>query len=267
MNFRSCLRTLALGYLTCQGVPLAIAQEQVAEPRKLAVELDAVSAANQKTADAVAAAIGQNPKLKGFRIDVVVENGIVELHGRVGDAAQRELAGATARGVTGVASLRDHLVVGTSDVRPVQDVVPNKDGGPQLTPPPSGPFPPPPGPVAPGPVPPGAGGPPFMPIPNNGYGPPPVGTPANHPGMIPNPQYQPPPLPPYSWPTYAPYNNYSRVATPTQYTYNQWPFIGPMYPYPKIPLGWRRITLEWQDGAWWYGRESNSHDWWRIRYW
>jgi hypothetical protein len=87
------------------------------------------------------------------------------------------------------------------------------------------------------------------------------------PGMLPNPQYQQPPLPPYAWPTYAPYNNYSRVAYPTLYNYNQWPFIGPMYPYPKIPLGWRRVTLEWQDGAWWYGRESNGHDWWRIRYW
>jgi hypothetical protein len=77
----------------------------------------------------------------------------------------------------------------------------------------------------------------------------------------------PPRMPPYAWPTYAPYNNYSRVAYPTLYPYQSWPFIGPVYPYPKIPLGWRKVKLEWQDGKWWYSTNSNSHDWWRLRYW
>jgi hypothetical protein len=27
------------------------------------------------------------------------------------------------------------------------------------------------------------------------------------------------------------------------------------------------VTLRWQDGYWWYGREASGHDWWRIRYW
>jgi hypothetical protein len=76
-----------------------------------------------------------------------------------------------------------------------------------------------------------------------------------------------PPLPPYAWPTYAAYNNYSRVAYPTLYPYQAWPFIGPIYPFPKIPPGWRSIKLEWFDGYWWYGKVANPHDWWRIRYW
>ena len=79
--------------------------------------------------------------------------------------------------------------------------------------------------------------------------------------------HNPPPLPPYAWPTFAPYNNYSRVANPTLYPYQAWPFIGPMYPFPKVPLGWRAIQLEYYDGVWWYGKRATGHDWWRVRYW
>src|SRR5437763_980589 len=77
----------------------------------------------------------------------------------------------------------------------------------------------------------------------------------------------PPPLPPYAWPTYAPYNNHSRVAYPNLYPYESFPFIGPFYPFPKVPLGWRSVTLQWEDGHWWYGRNATGHDWWRVRYW
>src|SRR5262249_60546956 len=76
-----------------------------------------------------------------------------------------------------------------------------------------------------------------------------------------------PKMPPYAWPSYAPYNNYSRVAYPESYPYNAWPFIGPMYPFPKIPLGWRSVKLEWQDGHWWFSKVATKHDWWRVRYW
>ena len=77
----------------------------------------------------------------------------------------------------------------------------------------------------------------------------------------------PPALPSYSWPTYAPYNNFSRVAYPEEYPHNAFPFIGPFYPFPKVPLGWRAIKLEWEDGSWFYGRTATHRDWWRIRYW
>lgn len=76
-----------------------------------------------------------------------------------------------------------------------------------------------------------------------------------------------PPLPPHAWPTYAPYNNVSRVGYPTAYPYNAFPFIGPFYPFPKVPLGWRSVSLTWEDGHWWYGRTSVSHDYWRVRFW
>jgi len=76
-----------------------------------------------------------------------------------------------------------------------------------------------------------------------------------------------PRLPPYAWPTYAPYNNYSRVAYPSEYPYSAFPYIGPMYPFPKVPLGYRAIKLEWEDGHWWYGRTAVNRDWWKVRYW
>src|SRR5205085_10789553 len=76
-----------------------------------------------------------------------------------------------------------------------------------------------------------------------------------------------PKMPPYAWPTYAPYNNYSRVAYPQQYPSAAFPFIGPFYPFPKVPLGYRAIKLEWEDGHWFYGRTAVKHDFWTVRYW
>ena len=57
-------------------------------------------------------------------------------------------------------------------------------------------------------------------------------------------------MPNYAWPSYAAYPNYAAVTYPKQYSPSAWPFIGPFYPYPQVPLGWRRVTLEWDDGWW-----------------
>ena len=75
-----------------------------------------------------------------------------------------------------------------------------------------------------------------------------------------------PPLPNHAWPTYAPYNNVSRVAYPTAYPHNAFPYIGPFYPFPKVPLGWRKVTLEWEDGHWWLGRKQAPVDYWRVKF-
>jgi hypothetical protein len=170
---------------------------------------------------------------------------VAELHGVVADAAQRDEAVRTVHAIPGVERVRDHLTVtqGTA-VRTVQaerfQAPQPGQPAPQLVPPPSA----------------GPGGGPPEPLPIF----------SNNPA-VPNPHLQPPPLPPYAWPTYAPYNNYSRVAYPTQYPHDAFPFIGPMYPFPRVPLGWRSVTLTWEDGHWWYGRSATGHDWWRIRYW
>jgi len=67
------------------------------------------------------------------------------------------------------------------------------------------------------------------------------------PGMV---QYDHPNLPNYAWPAYAAYPNYAAVTYPKQYSPTAWPYIGPFYPYPQVPLGWRKVTLEWHDGWW-----------------
>lgn len=119
-----------------------------------------------------------------------------------------------------------------------------------------------------------------MPTPNMGNVPPTAGSPVAN-GIIPEPMamgagqygmtspydaYQ-PNLPNYAWPTYAPYNNYSRVAYPEYYPYDAFPFIGPTHPFPKVPTGWRSVKLEWNDGFWYFSKLGTKHDYWRLRFW
>ena len=64
------------------------------------------------------------------------------------------------------------------------------------------------------------------------------------------PRYDQPNLPSYAWPSYAAHPNYAAVTYPKQYSPAAWPYIGPFYPYPQVPLGWRKVALEWDDGLW-----------------
>jgi hypothetical protein len=104
--------------------------------------------------------------------------------------------------------------------------------------------------------------PPAMPVPGvppapgmappPGYGGGPVPEYVNSVGAGAAPQvYDQPHLPNYAWPSYAPYPNYAALTYPKQYSPSAWPYIGPFYPYPQVPLGWRKVTLEWDDG-WWF---------------
>ena len=95
----------------------------------------------------------------------------------------------------------------------------------------------------------GMGGP--MPMAGTGAGMPPVPMRADGPNM-----------PNYAWPSYAASPNYAALQYPTQYSPTAWPYIGPFYPYPQVPLGWRRVSLEWDDGWWWLDfdeRHIHSH--------
>jgi hypothetical protein len=80
-------------------------------------------------------------------------------------------------------------------------------------------------------------------------GPPPVYAPGMGGGQP--PAYDQPHLPNYAWPSYAASPNYAALTYPKQYSASAWPYIGPFYPYPQVPLGWRKVSLEWDDG-WWY---------------
>ena len=63
-------------------------------------------------------------------------------------------------------------------------------------------------------------------------------------------RYDSPNMPGYAWPSYASYPNYGALTYPKQYSPTAWPYIGPFYPYPQVPLGWRKVTLSWDDGWW-----------------
>ena len=60
-------------------------------------------------------------------------------------------------------------------------------------------------------------------------------------------------------PSYAASPNYAAVTYPKQYSPTAWPFIGPFYPYPQVPLGWRKVALEWDDGWWFLDFYDRSH--------
>ncbi len=69
-------------------------------------------------------------------------------------------------------------------------------------------------------------------------------------GGAPPVRYDQPNMPNYAWPGYAAYPNYAALTYPKQYSPTAFPYIGPFYPYPQVPLGWRKVTLEWDDGWW-----------------
>ncbi len=215
---------------------------------------------NQTLADEVAFHLRTTGTSAGADIGISVQEGTITLSGTAKGSAQKAKIVADVKAVAGVVLVRDGIRVVSVGVVQVQD-------------PPTGLPPVSPGPLSP--IGPGlsAAAPsnadPLAAAPPAGVGP---GNPLVEPVPLgvagqAAPDMQAPNLPPYSWPTYAPYNNVSRVAYPQAYPYNAFPFIGPYYPFPKVPLGWRKVTMEWEDGHWYYGRNSTPHDYWRVKFW
>jgi hypothetical protein len=221
----------------------------------LALPLQPLRSANQQLVETIARTLKESGQLHHYRIDLICRGGVVEVTGVVAGQAQRDEALRLIQGVPGVDRVINRLALaqGEEVVRaqappplpPVNEAAP--------VPPPV--LPPPVGPSLPAPENKAAG--PLDPLPML---PPPAGM--HGPQFDPNP----PKMPPYAWPTYAPYNNFSRVAYPEGYPYNAWPFIGPIYPFPKVPLGWRSVKLEFDEGYWWFSRVASKHDWWRLKY-
>jgi BON domain len=197
-------------------------------------------------AQTIARTLKECGQLSRYRVDVTAQGGVVDLRGEVTDENQRAIVVTVARATPGVATVRDWLEVRPEgSVTPVQVIQPLPFTLPM-----------------PQPFDKGIGGK----GPDRIDGQLPDPQPIFQPMPGPNPTIQPPPMPPYAWPAFAPYNNYSRVAYPNAYPYEQWPFIGPMYPFPRVPLGWRSVSLTWEDGHWWFHRNPTGHDWWRVRY-
>jgi osmotically-inducible protein OsmY len=217
---------------------------------------------------AVVSALGQAKEagqLRGFGVDVKSQQGILELTGRASSAAQRDAIVEIAQSVPGVSGVRESIAVpSNSPNMPRLPEPPALRDMNELA-------------LAPVAVDPARNavrsGTPAMIAPHRvqsgGYAAYPVstGAVANAAGgatqvmgqpvpMAPHsavgaPRYDSPNLPNYAWPGYAAYPNYAAVTYPQQYSPTAWPYIGPFYPYPQVPLGWRRVSLEWDDG-WWY---------------
>ena len=207
----------------------------------------------------------ESGELKGFGVDVKSENGVLELTGRASSPAQRDTIINIAENVPGVAGVREAIAIPTAapnlprlpEPPSLQEVAPaltpvavspvSRPGRGLTAAPVSAPVPSPVmttpyrtqgGPVAARPA--SVGAPVAgQPVPMAPYAP--VGA----------PRYDSPNLPNYAWPGYAAYPNYAALTYPQQYSPSAWPYIGPFYPYPQVPLGWRKVSLEWDNG-WWF---------------
>jgi BON domain len=259
---------------------------------------------NQEMADAVATKLKKSGAVgKGSKVDISVRDGVVDLSGTVASHKQHEEILRTLTGVKGIKRIESAIQV-AGEVSAPMAATPEMMVAPaaMMTPAAMMAPPRPPAPPAPAMMPtklPAMDAPatpelkshfsplqrtagqaeatPIVPPPSLPIGLPPLGAgpgtvvtdpvPLNGmPAMAPIDPAG-PRMPPYAWPTYAPYNNYSRVAYPASYPYNAFPYIGPFYPFPKVPLGWRRVVLEWEDGHWYIGRLSSPYDYWRVKFW
>lgn len=250
------------------GVREIVNEMAIAEPAASAGAED-LQAASLEIAQVLGAQLQRREsmgQLNGCDFDVKVDQAKVRLTGHVASAAQERLVLDVARQIPGVRSVEADLAVGGGQISamPVSTQLPTYSTSAAMG---SGsqPIYPMQAPMAmadqmPRPL--GAarmvayGGAaalaaPVMAI--NQLGEMGGGAPAHLPGpgqaVVPA-RYDHPNLPGYAWPSYAAHPNYAAVTYPKQYSPTAWPYIGPFYPYPQVPLGWRKVTLKWDDGWW-----------------
>jgi osmotically-inducible protein OsmY len=255
---------------------------------------------NQRVANEIGAALSQ-ASLDGYDLEIRFQNGVALLEGKVATNGQRAQAEQIAGSVPGVRSVANRLQVTDERQLAPQPGQPPMRGDPRMAmaqgrdprammlangvdpryiPAAYQPAPPPepgingvPGPAVPpgaAPVPPPGGAYPGAPVPPPGgaYPGAPVPPPGAYatPAPVPAPgMYTMPYVPEHAWPAYAQYPNSAAVTYPQQYSASAWPYIGPFYPYPQVPLGWRDATLRWDDGFWnLQFRQRTDHWWWFL---
>jgi BON domain len=209
-------------------------------------------------------------ELKGFGLDVQSDNGVVLLTGQARSEAQRERIIALVRGVPGVAEIHESIDLATPTAAPALAPMPAAGTPAKMV---SAPDPIAASPMSTVPTPaelapvkndrqavvqavpyrahsvqPQTVSAPVMGAPIGMSGTPVPMAPYTAVGA---PRYDTPNLPNYAWPGYAAHPNYAALTYPQQYSPSAYPYIGPFYPYPQVPLGWRKVSLEWDDG-WWF---------------
>lgn len=218
-------------------------------------------------------------RLKGFSIDLQVEEGTLYLSGRVTSKEQQAAALDVARRVPGVKQVVNDLsIAAPAPARTTQFVAQNTVGSGVTPVNGTGPMP---AQIAPAMAQPTMAQPMYAPqqgqrpvafapaysvaMTNNNFpshhrhmAPQPMYAPSAPMGAVAPPRYDTPQMPGYAWPSYAAHPNYAAVTYPKQYSASAWPYIGPFYPYPQVPLGWRKVSLEWDDG-WWFLDFKDGH--------
>ncbi|MEM7812331.1 MAG: BON domain-containing protein, partial [Planctomycetota bacterium] len=199
---------------------------------------------------AVAVKIGEALKgagLAGYEMKVSYQDGVCVLGGTIADPQQAAKAYQVAASVPGVRAVQNNLTV-----KPVQTASAAAN--------PYGAVSPAALAAAPAALGAAAAGAPMLPpgkmLGNGAYGPVPTAPVAG------GPVYNNPGLPNYAYPTTSQYPNYASVSYPQQYSASAWPYIGPFYPYPQVPLGWREVSLEWDDGQWYLDFNDRTDRWW-----
>jgi hypothetical protein len=242
-----------------------------------AAPLLAETAADQAMAQQIGQRLKESGRLKNYRIGVKYEDGVAWLSGTTANAAQREEAVRLTKEIYGVSHVVDRLEVASAP--PVADTNVTaafmNDSNAAAMPMQRQPI------AQNQPVP----GRSNMPVPagmmarQTSYQAPvdamqaqtfegPTGGAAMAPvpaGYVPGgaraASYDNAQMPGYAWPSYAAYPNYAALSYPQQYSPTAWPYIGPFYPYPQVPLAWRKVSLEWDDGWWFldFSAHKSSH--------
>ncbi len=216
--------------------------------------------AGDDTAQAIAQNLKQSGKLKDYRVGVKYEDGVAWLMGTVTSPQQKQIAEQLARQIEGVDHVVSKLEVERGANAPMADnrlqvasrEMPAQRNNSRQAPREQRAMP--------------RNNTPMPYARTGGRGVQPAnfsqaqyqGAPMAPTGMGPRPpmaggaavSYDNPQLPGYAWPSYAASPNYAALTYPKQYSASAWPYIGPFYPYPQVPLGWRKVTLEWDDGWW-----------------
>ena len=218
--------------------------EYLAEPTR--ISNDAQSVVSPVDAGITSEILGRlgsaqkNGHLRNFELDISTVGGEVWARGVVSTPEQKQLVLGTAQNTPGVRKVIDDVTV-TGRVRQASNEVAGPSSMPVVG---SGA----PRAFAPSALTNGSMGPMPMPAAGGAMAPVPMqGGPGYGGGT---PRYDQPNLPNYAWPSYAAHPNYAAVTYPKQYSASAWPYIGPFYPYPQVPLGWRKVALEWDDGLW-----------------
>jgi len=186
------------------------------------------AATNQELADKIARAL-RNSKLDGYDINIGVRDGVVVLEGFVTRAEQRNAAAKAARSVPGVAAVNNRLRIEGPVSRPRNDqssAAPLQPANYQ---------------VQPANYQAGSDRQPVI-VQTAGYETGLAGATAYspHTAGAGNVVYSQPNMPANAVPMYA----------PNQSSAGAWPYNGPFQPYPQCPLGWRKVTMYWDEGLW-----------------